>query len=230
MHGYGSLFVCRCCVVAHSIAVILIAKGAKTLTDIIKWLKKYPVKTLLATVAIVLIGLMVVLSITQEEYSVSKNEPQASPGSETQKNVTEQPSPSQAISNQSTSPSSPSSSNTSPQPYVAPVCTKTVVPYTTTFIEAPDLYPSDSYSNGGRDGEIITCTADSLGNKPKDITYSPYNKRTYVGTKSDSTPTYTYQQAMQAAQSQCSPIAQASGTGSSAYQVCIETVLNNYGY
>lgn len=67
-----------------------------------------------------------------------------------------------------------------------------------------EVYPTDAYVD--------------RGTKPKPTTTPPTN------------PTYTYEQALQLATSQCSPIAQASGTDSSAYQSCLSSALGSYGY
>lgn len=69
------------------------------------------------------------------------------------------------------------------KPYVAPVCTKTPIPYKTTTTEVSYLYVGETQSYGGTDGYTETCTADSTGYKPPDFTIPPYDKTTYVGTK-----------------------------------------------
>lgn len=116
-------------------------------------------------------------------------------------------------------------------PYTPSECTTTAIPYTTEYIDAPDLYPNQGYSNGGRDGYIKTCTASSTGYKPEDIVSKPYNKRVYVGTRgTSSSPTYSYDQALQMATNQCIAVAQSGGTDSSAYQQCLSAALNSYGY
>lgn len=103
------------------------------------------------------------------------------------------------------------------EPYVAPVCTKTVIPYETIYIDADYLYVGDTMETGlGIDGYTETCTASSSGYKPPDYTSQPFDKTVYRGTKplqstssSLTTPNY----------SQCS---QFIGTG--AYQACIDAL------
>lgn len=115
-----------------------------------------------------------------------------------------------------------------PKPYVASVCTKTVIPHETEYIEVDYLYVGETreYSSGW-DGYKETCTADSTGYKPADYTSPPYNKKVYVGTKqkhtssgSESQSTMTYQQAY----NNCS--AQGVPGNSSAMQQCINAYLS----
>jgi uncharacterized protein YkwD len=77
----------------------------------------------------------------------------------------------------------PSTQTQSPKPYIAPICTKIPIPYTTKYIDASYLYVGETQSYGGTDGYTNTCTPDSTGYRPPDYTISPYDKTIYVGTK-----------------------------------------------
>lgn len=66
--------------------------------------------------------------------------------------------------------------------YVAPVCTKTAIPYETIYKEVNYLYVGETDSFGGYEGYIQTCTADSTGYKPLDFTVPPVAKYIYQGT------------------------------------------------
>lgn len=117
--------------------------------------------------------------------------------------------------------------------YVAPVCTETKIPYETTYTDDDTMYVGETFVGlTGRDGSIKTCTADSNGYKPADIRMAPFNAHVYVGTKSrtNNGTTLTYEQALSKAQNFCQTVAQGAGTGSSAYQQCISTVLADYGF
>jgi len=125
---------------------------------------------------------------------------------------------------------SQSTSNNTPviKPYMAPVCTKTPVPYEIKYIDVSYLYVGETEEYGGRDGYRETCTADSTGYKPPDFTSPPYDKTIYRGTKpkpssSTNTPSLTYQQAY----SNCNAIlGQHGASNSSAMQQCLAA----YGY
>jgi len=87
----------------------------------------------------------------------------------------------------------PNSSTNYKSDYIAPVCTRTVLPYSTSYQDVSYMDVGQTSSLGGTDGWTQTCTADSTGWKPTDITYSPYNKVVYVGTRQPATvPTPTY--------------------------------------
>jgi cytoskeletal protein RodZ len=84
----------------------------------------------------------------------------------------------------STSPTPPSTSPnanapSASRPYVASVCTKTTLPYTTKNVEKL-LSPGDAVTSGGVDGYIQKCTADSNGNKPADVTVPAIDKIVYL--------------------------------------------------
>jgi len=101
------------------------------------------------------------------------------------------------------------------KPYVASVCTKTTIPYTTEYVNDPNMYEGSTYESGmGWDGYKETCTADSTGYKPADYTSPPYNKKIYVGTKPK--PNYSSQPKDY---SRCN---QFLGTG--AYQACVDAI------
>ena len=91
----------------------------------------------------------------------------------------------------------PNSSTNYKSDYIAPVCTRTVLPYSTSYQDVSYMDVGQTSSLGGTDGWTRTCTADSLGWKPTDITYPPYDKVVYVGTRQPATaptptPTPTY--------------------------------------
>lgn len=102
------------------------------------------------------------------------------------------------------------------KPYIASVCTKTTIPYTTEYVNDPNMYEGSTYEGGmGWDGYKETCTADSTGYKPADYTSPPYNKKIYVGTK----PKPNYSSSQPKDYSRCN---QFLGTG--AYQACVDAI------
>jgi uncharacterized protein YkwD len=68
------------------------------------------------------------------------------------------------------------------KPYVAPVCSKKVIPYKTSYEEASWIEKGKTEEWGGEDGYKQSCTSDSEGYKPLDFTYPPYDKTIYKGT------------------------------------------------
>lgn len=70
-----------------------------------------------------------------------------------------------------------------PKAYVAPVCTKTMLPYNTNYQDVNYLYVGQTSSYGGYEGFVQTCTADSTGYKPQDFRIEPIDKTVLVGTK-----------------------------------------------
>lgn len=117
------------------------------------------------------------------------------------------------------------------------VCTTTTTPYQTYFRYDSTMYVGETYEYGGTNGSKKICKYAS----GQTFTYTdvdPYDKVVYRGTKAKKaetitpTVTYTYEQALSIARNTypCPVIAQASGTGSSAYQVCIQSVLKQYGF
>lgn len=152
--------------------------------------------------------------------------------------TTNQPSPkvdSNPQATQSNNSKQPTNQNSSGK-IVPGVCTKTVIPQSTVYEDVGYLYIGETRTYPGMDGWRQTCTASSNGFKPEDVVFQGLPTKIYRGTKPrpEATPTptnnYSYSQALSTAQGQCSPIAQASGTGSSSYQLCIQTVLKQYGY
>lgn len=129
-----------------------------------------------------------------------------------------------------------STSQYNPGKYTSGSCTKTVIPQSTVYENASWMYVGETKTYPGIDGWKHTCTPSSDGYKPEDIVYQGLPTTIYRGTKPkpEATPTptntFSYSQALSTAKGQCSPIAQASGTGSSAYQQCINSVLAQYGY
>lgn len=87
------------------------------------------------------------------------------------------------VSNTSVQGGASPTTNYTPEPYVASVCTKTVIPYETEYIDVDYLYVGETQEYSGWDGYKETCTADSTGYKPSDYTSQPYNKKVYRGTK-----------------------------------------------
>lgn len=75
------------------------------------------------------------------------------------------------------------------KPYVAPVCTKTPIPYETVYEDVNYMFEGETSSYGGYEGYTQTCTADSTGYKPQDYTISPISKTVLVGTKVREVPT-----------------------------------------
>lgn len=101
------------------------------------------------------------------------------------------------------------------KPYVASVCTKTTIPYTTEYVNDPSMYEGSTYESGmGWDGYKETCTTDSNGYKPADYTSPPYNKKIYIGTKPKPVPTPQPKN-----YSICNQF-----LGSGAYQACIDAI------
>jgi hypothetical protein len=78
-------------------------------------------------------------------------------------------------------------------PYIAPVCTTTALPYSTSYQDVSYMDVGQTSFLGGRDGYKTTCTESSTGYKPADLTIQPYNKVVYVGTRQPTaTPSPTY--------------------------------------
>ena len=117
-------------------------------------------------------------------------------------------------------------------------CTNTPIPYRTYYRDDPYLYVGETDEYGGTNGSKATCKSAFNGSTYSYTVTYPYDKVVYRGTKTKepvaSTPanTYTYQQVLSIAKNNpnCVTIALASGTGSSAYLVCIQTVLKQYGF
>lgn len=125
--------------------------------------------------------------------------------------------------------------------YVSPVCTKATIPYKTTYKYVSYLSAGETQSYGGVDGWTQSCTADSTGYKPADITDPPYNKTVYIGTgkapsstyssSSSYSPRYSQAEATRLAQQNCNAILGVHGAAdSSAMQPCIEAELHQFGY
>lgn len=129
------------------------------------------------------------------------------------------PQPTTQTNKQSNNPSSNSGSK-----YVAGVCTETVIPYNTTYVDDPIFPVGTQQSYGGTNGKKVTCTNDSTGYNNSYST-EPYDKTIYVGTKVATPPpapqptgiSYEY------AQSSCGAL----GTGgTSAFEQC----MHAYGF
>ena len=90
--------------------------------------------------------------------------------------------------NSGTSPTTETKTTTSSKtnhPYVASVCTRTVIPYTTRYVNDPALAVGVSIPSGGVDGVVSTCTLDSEGwkNTLGEYNYPAVEKVIRVGTK-----------------------------------------------
>jgi len=131
--------------------------------------------------------------------------------------------------------------------HVSEVCTEIAIPYETDYHDDSSMYIGDTrVAITGTNGVRKDCTktydgkdwAQYYGLTYKDVRDEvwPRTALVYKGTKpiatTPTTPTYTYEQALQIARNTgtCMQIAQASGTGSSAYQQCLSLVMKDYGY
>ncbi len=68
--------------------------------------------------------------------------------------------------------------------YVAPVCTKSVLPHGSRTVQQPYSYTDETRTVRGSDGYLQTCTADSTGWKPADVRKEPVDTVVYQGTRS----------------------------------------------
>lgn len=115
-----------------------------------------------------------------------------------------------------------SSSYAGYKPYTAPVCVTLPIPYKTEYKNVSYLSVGQTQTTGGFDGYTKTCTADSTGYKPQDITLNAYDKTVYVGTYQSSSSTgqtgstTTREQRI----ASCIQYIQRLSPGSSAYQQC----------
>lgn len=216
-----------------------------------KDLKKQSRKDLIVVIAVFAVMLLIpALSIAA--VNIKENQKNKTAGTKSDSSVKSENKQPAQNTNQTTNQSSPTE-NSKPQPtqnnssqqstsqnssgqFVAGVCTKTVIPQSTVYEDVSYLYVGETKTYPGIDGWRQTCTASSDGFKPADVVSQGLPTKIYRGTKPrpETTPTptntYSYSQALSTAQGQCSPIAQGSGTGSSSYQLCIQTVLKQYGY
>jgi hypothetical protein len=80
-----------------------------------------------------------------------------------------------------------SQQNNNSSNYIPPICTKTAIPYSTSYQNASYMNVGQTFSSGGTNGWKETCTADSDGFKPTDITIPPVNQIIYVGTRQPAT-------------------------------------------
>jgi len=120
----------------------------------------------------------------------------------------------------------PSSSTPSRSKYVAPVCTKTRIPYQTVYEPVSWLTIGETRTSSvaPKDGSIDSCTADSTGYKPSDITLNPVNVVIYQGTAPAATPTPPSGPSRDDLIAACIRQMQAISPNSSAYLQC----YNNY--
>jgi len=211
--------------------------------------KAYKNNTLLATVLAVITVLVLFIPIAVVANKLSSSR-QLTPApavetpkaTDTSKAIT--PAPQEQTSTETNTPPPKPSGNS--DYHITVTCKDIVIPYDTQYYDDPTLYVGETkVDRAGVNGVKKDCThtydgkdwGKYYGLTQKEVYTETYPKAAYVdrGTKpkpssTPPTPTYTYQEALQIAQNQCSPIAQASGTGSSAYLVCLQTVLSNYGY
>jgi hypothetical protein len=144
----------------------------------------------------------------------------------TEQSSTENRGSSQTIEGHTSNPSNTNSqNNTSPQPYEPSVCTEKPIPYETKYKEASELYPSQSYTGlDGRNGSIKTCTADSFGFKPIDLTDSPSTRSVWVGTRTNTPVQPNSELASQRARVECIPVANMYGYDSVGDNLCIQSI------
>lgn len=123
------------------------------------------------------------------------------------------------------------------KPYVASVCTFSVIPYQTEYEYVSFLDTGQTQVGlSGYNGTKKTCTPDSNGLKLGEYTSPPFNRVVYIGTRVPTQPTpigptYTYGQALSLAQQNCSVILGNLGAGnSSAMSQCVTAYLRKYGY
>jgi len=123
--------------------------------------------------------------------------------------------------------------NTTPKnPYVAPVCTKTITPYKTNILIASYLGSSTTTVSGGTDGWTETCTADSTGDVPYRVPRNPVDKNIYVGTggvTATTQPRSSQPEPDQLDRIRADCSVQLSVHGSQeAYQVCVNTLARYF--
>lgn len=140
---------------------------------------------------------------------------------------------------QTQSSSQPNTNNTKPTPnstqapsstYKASICTNIKTPYTTSSQIASYLGSTEYSTNmGNYEGTIKTCTADSTGYKPPDITLgSPGHLIIYVGTggiTSSTAPRTTPPEPDQESRIKADCSVQLAGHGNQgAYELCVSTL------
>lgn len=118
--------------------------------------------------------------------------------------------------------------------YIASVCTKTTIPFTTTYLDTSWLAQGDSRTYGGVDGWSQTCTADSNGIKPMDLNVPPYNRTVYTGTG----PNYSAVTPVTPSNNTSTPMTLSQATNycmgkgipgnSSAWDLCINSAMGKY--
>lgn len=127
-----------------------------------------------------------------------------------------------------------------PKPYVAGVCTKTVIPYKTIYKDASWLDVGKTEKGfGGMDGYVEKCTAASTGYIAPDYTWKPVDLTVWVGTRqptptstpepipSDPAPQYTYAEALAMSESNCEGYKH---VGSTAWAMCMSSSMKAFGY
>jgi hypothetical protein len=141
-----------------------------------------------------------------------------------------QPPDSSNTSNPNTSSTSDSlNASTNNKTYTASKCTTETIPHGYVTKEVSYLKIGETMKYPGLNGRRYVCTADSNGEGAQDSTVPPMDELTYIGTGSTTTtnpaPTYTYEQALSYAQSNCN-----FAYNTSSYQPCVSAYLKKYGY
>ena len=147
-----------------------------------KYLHSYPLRGMLL---VVLIFLVLAGSLATFAYSngyIKSTEEKSTPGGTVpfDDGTTTQQDNSVPENNTNSKPSVGGGSNATT--YTAPKCTKNPIPYKTTYESASWLTVGSTFVIGGENGYVETCTADSSGYKPPDLTIQPSDKIIYSGT------------------------------------------------
>ncbi|MDB5176047.1 MAG: hypothetical protein JWM81_905 [Candidatus Saccharibacteria bacterium] len=113
------------------------------------------------------------------------------------------------------------SPNASFKPYTAPFCTTVTLPYKTVYKNVTYLSVGQSNESGGIDGYTKTCTPDSTGYKPPDITYLGMDKTVYIGIQETGPTARDSADQRQAEVNLCIQQLQALSPNSNAYMQCL---------
>lgn len=167
---------------------------------------------------------------TQQEETNSTQFQTAAPASPTPATSPSNNQTNSPITNKSNTQATGSSNST--DKYIPGVCTTTVIPAGTEYIDDPNRYIGDTYTpnNYKKDGSKQTCTGDNRGLKPTENIIEPFNIIVYRGTKPlpPPQPSISYGEAYSLSVNYCNSIGATSNT--SAHQVCISAKLKTYGY
>lgn len=177
---------------------IVIRMQAKLTKQFLKLVKN---RALMSIGLLAVLVFIIILSSTNNDQhpNITTNKPMTSenslatgqtPDAVLNSNIVSAPtqsSPSSSFTKSTPSTSSQGSISTNSKyvykPYVSSVCTKTPIPYKTSYTNASFLPVGETTTVGGTDGYTQTCTADSTGYKPLDITVKSNDKTVWVGTK-----------------------------------------------